>query len=332
MNIYVIDKEIETKEYIKKINNNRNKLCNTTILYAVLLTFFSKGGIIYSQKENTFLKILEKLFKIPYLTGKIDNIIEFENHYAKIRKYDIPVLMYHKFVEKDCDGGKIKLHTTGKRFELHLKILKLLGYTTITFSDLKKIGLQNRFYKKYIILTVDDGYKDNYDILFPILKKYNMKAVIFLVSDLTYNLWTVKSDNEKKMDLMNLAEILELHNSGLVEFGGHTKTHPSFHKISDDEAKQEIIEDKKITEEKIKDTMTVFAYPYGHRKESTKEIVKNAGYDFAVSTDTGTGVITEDLFDIRRTAIDKTSLFDFLRKISPGYLQYKSRKYKNKRR
>ena len=122
-----------------------------------------------------------------------------------------------------------------------------------------------------------------------------------------------------------------MHNSGLVEFGGHTLTHPSFHKISDEEASVEILEDKKITEKRLNSVLTVFAYPYGHRKESTKEIVKKAGYDFAVSTDTGSGIITEDLFDIRRTAIDKTSLFDFLRKISPSYLQYKSRKYKNKR-
>ena len=330
MNIYVIDKK--DKEYIEALNKNRNKISYTTLICGVLFTFFSRGGIVYSKKESILLRIFEKLFKIPYLSGDINDIIEFENHYARIRKHDIPILMYHKFVEKDCDGGKIKLHTTGKRFELHLRILKFLGYTTITFSELKKIGLQNRFYKKYIILTVDDGYKDNYDILFPILKKYNMKAVIFLVSDLTYNLWTMKSDNEKKMDLMSLDEILELHNSGLVEFGGHTKTHPSFHKITDEEAMIEIIEDKKITEEKLKEKMTVFAYPYGHRKESTKKLVKDAGYDFAVSTDTGTGVITDDLFDIRRTAIDKTSLFDFLRKISPGYLQYKNKKYKKKRR
>ena len=60
-------------------------------------------------------------------------------------------------------------------------------------------------------------------------------------------------------------------------------------------------------------------------------MVKKAGYKFAVSTDTGSGIFTEDLYDIRRTAIDKTSVFDFLRKISPGYTQYKAKKYKNKR-
>lgn len=328
MNIYIIGNR---DEHIEKMNKNRNKILYTNFIFAIFSVLFSKGGIIYSEKEIKFLKVLEKILKIPYLNGKIEDIIEFENHYARVRKYDIPILMYHQFVNNINEGGKIKLYTTAKRFELHLRILKILGYETITFSDLKRIGLQNRFYKKYIILTVDDGYKDNYEILYPLLKKYNMKAVIFLVSGLTYNLWTMKSDDEKRLDLMELDEVLEMHNSGLVEFGGHTLTHPSFHKISDEEASIEILEDKKITEKRLNSTLTVFAYPYGHRKESTKEIVKKAGYDFAVSTDTGSGIISEDLFDIRRTAIDKTSLFDFLRKISPSYLQYKSRKYKNKR-
>ena len=53
---------------------------------------------------------------------------------------------------------------------MQLKILKFLGYETITFNDLIKIGLENRFDKKYIILTVDDGYKDNYEILFQCLR------------------------------------------------------------------------------------------------------------------------------------------------------------------
>ena len=55
-----------------------------------------------------------------------------------------------------------------------------------------------------------------------------------------------------------------------------------------------------------------------------------AGYKYAVSTDSGTGFIDENLYDIRRTAIDKTSLVDFLRKISPKYLPYKYKKRGNK--
>lgn len=327
MRIYVIGNR---DEKLEKLNNGRNEVIYTSIFSAIFTTMLSRGSIIYSLKQNSILDIVQKVFKTPYLYGEINDILEFENHYAKIKKYEIPVLMYHQFVNEKSEGGKIKLFVTKKQFELHLKILKWLNYETITFEDLQKIGLQNRFYKKYIILTVDDGYKDNYTILYPLLKKYNMKAVIFLVSGLDYNRWTVESDNEVRFDLMNDDEVLELQNSGHIEFGGHTLTHASFFDIDDERAREEIFKDKKITEKRLGKKLRVFAYPYGHRKKETIELVKECGYSFAVSTDTGTGILSKNLFDIRRTAIDKTSLINFLRRISPGYLQYKARKYKDK--
>ena len=329
MKIYIIN-EID-KQTKNKIEESKNTIIYRNIIISIFNCIFGRGKIIYSKEKNTFLDLIQKIFKVPYLYGEIKDNFDFQNHYAKIKKYEIPVLMYHQFVKKAEDGGKIKLFVTEKQFEMQLKILKFLGYETITFNDLIEIGLENRFDKKYIILTVDDGYKDNYKILYPMLKKYNMKAVIFLVSNLKYNKWTMDSDNEKKFMLMSDEEVREMQESGYVEFGGHTLTHVSLSKVSNEIAEKEIFEDIKITEKRLNKKLNVFAYPYGHRKEETKEIVKRAGYKFAVSTDTGNGIFTEDLYDIRRTAIDKTSIFDFLRKISPSYAQYKAKKYKNKR-
>lgn len=247
------------------------------------------------------------------------------------KKGDIPVLMYHQFVENKESGGKIKLFVTRKRFELHLRILKLLGYTTITFKDLEKIGLENRREKKYIILTVDDGYLDNYEILYPTLKKFNMKAVIFYITGVNYNSWTADTMGEKKFDLMNREQVKELHDSGLIEFGGHTLTHPSMIELSDEELKKEILENKKDIESIIGEEIITFAYPYGHRSKRVEKLVEDMGYKYAVSTDTGTGIIDNNRLDIRRTAIDKTSIFDFLRKISPNYLVYKYKKRGDKK-
>ncbi|MGL6023621.1 MAG: polysaccharide deacetylase family protein [Cetobacterium sp.] len=248
----------------------------------------------------------------------------------KTMKKDIPILMYHQFIEDTSEGGKIKLFITKKKFEWQLRILKFLKYETITFKDLKNIGLKNRNNKKYIILTVDDGYKDNYSILFPLLKKYNMKAVIYLVSGVDYNKWTIESDGEKKFKLLEKIEIEEMNKSGLIEFGGHTLSHPKLQTLSDEDLYNEIVEDKKITEKRLGQKLVSFAYPYGNLTDRVKKVVKSAGYDFAVSTDTGTGIIEDDVFNIRRTAIDNGTIFDFIKRISPKYLHYKYKKYGNK--
>lgn len=244
---------------------------------------------------------------------------------------DIPVLMYHQFVEKKEDGGKIKLFVTRKTFELHLTILKILGYETITFKDLDRIGLNKRRNKKYIIITIDDGYKDNYTILFPTLKKFNMKAVIYFITGVDHNSWTVKSDGEKKFFLMNSEEVKDLHKSGLIEFGGHTLSHPSMIKLENEELLKEILKNKKHIEDIVGEKIISFAYPYGHNSKRIQTLIKKAGYKYAVSTDSGTGIIDDNLYDIRRTAIDKTSIFDFIRKISPKYLSYKYKKRGNKK-
>lgn len=246
----------------------------------------------------------------------------------KIKK-EIPVLMYHQFVE-ESKNTKIETYVTKKQFERHLKILKFLGYTTITFRDLEKIGMENRFKKKYIIITVDDGYKNNYEIMYPLLKKYSMKAVIYLVSDLKYNKWDVEKYGEEKLELMDDQEIKEMIGSNLIEFGGHTMNHVSFYETSSLEANKEIKGNKEKLEKKYNIKLTSFAYPYGHITEISKNIVKEVGYNYAVSTDTGTGMIDDDFYDIRRTAIDKTSLFDFFRKISNKYSIYKGKKWKKK--
>lgn len=246
-------------------------------------------------------------------------------------RYDIPILMYHQFLEKREQAGKIKIYVTKKTLELHLFILKILGYKTITFRDLAQM-MESGFKKdKYIILTVDDGYKDNYEILFPLLKKYKMKAVIYFVTGVDYNRWTVEGEGENKFLLMNSDEVREMNESGLVEFGGHTLTHPSLPKLDDKTLEEEIFKNKKELENIVGEEIVSFAYPYGHQTVRVQNVAKKAGYKFAVSTDSGTGRIIDNLYDIRRTAIDKTSLLDFLRKLSPRYLKYKYKKYENKK-
>ncbi len=241
---------------------------------------------------------------------------------------EVPVLMYHQFVDKVDKNSKVKTFITASHFELQLRVLKLLGYTTITFRDLDKIGLENRFKKKYIILTVDDGYVNNYEYMYPLLKKYNMKAVIYMVAGRDHNSWDMENHGEVKLPIMNESQVNELIKSGLVEIGAHTFTHVNLPLVSHEEQVKEIRGCKEFLEDKYGIKVSSFAYPYGQLNDQVKQVVREAGYTSAVSTNTGTGVFEDDLFDIRRSGINKNGLVEFLVKISKPYTAFKGNQWK----
>ncbi|MCK5780402.1 MAG: polysaccharide deacetylase family protein, partial [Psychrilyobacter sp.] len=235
--------------------------------------------------------------------------------------YEIPVIMYHRVIEDlEKETGKHGTYVTSTQFRDHMKILKEQKFIPITFSDLKEIPLNKRFDKKYIILTFDDGYIDNYTYALPILKEFGFRAVIYLVSNRTYNKWDVDLTDEKTFYMMDKSMLEEMKKSGLIEFGGHTLSHPRLSELNYEEQKEEIFRDKKITEDKLGVSLLSFAYPYGDLDEKSKKLVREAGYLYGVSTDSGSYCLTDDIFQIRRIGIFPTiTSFGYKRKIRGNY-------------
>lgn len=271
---------------------------------------------LFSLREN-----VEKEFDLNIITDKIEKI--YARLYVLKRKYDIPVIMYHRVVNDESEGGVHGTYVTAKKFDEHMRYLKEHNYHPITFKELLKINYRNRFNngKKYVILTFDDGYEDNYKIAFPILKKYEFNCIIYLVSHLNYNKWDVEvpENPEKKFPLMTWDMIKEMQEYG-IEFGGHTMTHQKLAHIPFEQAKEEITKSTQYLEEKLGEKLVCFAYPYGDLNEQVKEFVRNSGYSFAVATDSGDLSFSEDLFQIRRIGIFPTNnMLSFKRKVHGNY-------------
>ena len=103
------------------------------------------------------------------------------------KNFEIPVLMYHRIIERKEEEGIYQTYVYKKELIKQFDLLKEKNIKLITFTDIENGILEKD--GKYAILTFDDGYLDNYTILFPLLKKYNFKAVIYPVTDLDYNIW-----------------------------------------------------------------------------------------------------------------------------------------------
>ena len=293
------------------------------------------GDMNVTEKKFDFEKIITDLKSALQLTEcdsfvhekvkndcNIENIVdrlEFIFKSVRVRFYqnEIPIIYYHRIAKDISDAGKHGIFVTEKQFEDHLSYLKREGYKTITFEEalqIKKDCTQGKF----VIITFDDGYEDNYILAFPLLKKYGFTALIFLVAQYEYNSWDEKS-NEPKLKMMSQEQILEMMKYG-IEFGSHTLTHADLSKVSSEEARRELIESKKILEAKLGKEISTFAFPYGNCNETVKQIAKEAGYKFVFATDRGTLGLHEDFFQIRRIGIfPNTSVRGLARKVRGNY-------------
>ena len=126
--------------------------------------------------------------------------------YNKTRKNFVLCLMYHSIDSEKNKGGIFV-----DEFEEHIKWIK--DKKTFKMEELK--GLDYTLPPNSILITFDDGYKNNYTLAFPILKKYNMKATIFLNTKFI----------EKDEAYLNWDEIREMYKSGLIDFQLHTHSH-----------------------------------------------------------------------------------------------------------
>lgn len=187
----------------------------------------------------------------------------------------IPVLLYHDFVSVVPDN--FSYINTPQSFEENIKVLLENGYTVISMKELNDaIDGKMNLPPKPIVITFDDGYYSNYEYIYPILKKYNVKASIFVVTDKIGQ----QIDGKK---YLSWEECLEMQNSGLVEIYSHSKKHVFYDKLPARKIRDDVIESYKVIEENLGDKkFKAFAYPYGAYTNDTVRALKNNGIDMQV--------------------------------------------------
>lgn len=196
-------------------------------------TFILKGNVFFTGKyillTTNYLKYKSSLAYAANnknLTASIasifsDNnlIVEDNNGNAK----SVPVLLYHGVVENP-DGSNILLED----FKNQMFVLKRAGWQTIMLEDFYKfIKGEKKLPDKSFLLTFDDGRKDSYYPVDPILKALDYNAVIFIITK--YSLED-KSGNY----YLSKNELKQMLKSGRWEIQVHTREGHNTYKISPD--------------------------------------------------------------------------------------------------
>ncbi len=237
---------------------------------------------------------------------------------ASVKGPYVPILIYHHFDPAISDFETMK----PSDFEKQIAYLHKAGYHAITVSELATfMSTGNGLPKKPIMITIDDGYESNYQYAYPVLKKYKMKATIFVIAE------RIGKDKQKPPRL-TWEQCKEMYDSGLVDIQSHT--FDLHHKVKDGkgakepaaltrikkadgklETKEEyaarvhadILKSKEVIERNVGNTVTSICYPFGAYNEELLDIVKKAGFTTGFTTTSGVNTFKESPLQVQRILV-----------------------------
>ncbi len=197
-------------------------------------------------------------------------------------------LVYHRFGDERYPST----NTSIKIFEEQLKYLVKNGFRTYTVSDL--VNNAHDTLKK-VFITVDDGFKSFYNNGWPLLKKYNCKATLF-----------INTESVGWSDYLSWEQLKELAEAG-IEIGSHSHKHSYFLNKPDSLLEEEFKKDLDISEKLFKNGLgfvpKVYAYPYGEYNKKMAYILKQRGYILSFAQNSGVWSSKSHLYAIPRFPI-----------------------------
>lgn len=201
----------------------------------------------------------------------------------------IPILMYHSIAYQK--GNDLRIPKD--KFYLEMKFLKESGYTFLSLDELYSIFSGTaKSPKKPLVITLDDGYEDNYINAYPILKEMGIKATIFDITDYI----------DKNNSYINSIQIKEMMKNGIA-VESHTYNHDDLSRLSYNAQYQTLEKSRKELGNIEGKTINYIAYPSGKYNKYTEKAVKNAGYIMAVTTKFGFALKNNGLFFLHRVRI-----------------------------
>lgn len=249
-------------------------------------------GVLYLRPRNNLKRseaasMLSSFYEVTtHQTIEVNFPTEIHIASSQVKKgVKIPSLMYHEV--SDNVWGLPYLFVSPSEMRSQISWLLKNGYDPIFYSDLTHVS----DYDKPVLITFDDGYDGNYENLFPIIKEFNVKVTIFVVTD-----------NIGKAHRMTAAQIREMSDSGLVSIQSHTHTHVLLDTLTADELVTEFQQSKTVISSITGKSPYVLSYPEGRSTAYAREIA-GIFFSFGVQDRNGPWKTTSDLFQAKRVTI-----------------------------
>jgi len=206
----------------------------------------------------------------------------------------VPVLMYHSIA--NLPGNNLGL--SPEKFAQQMQYLHDAGFTSISLDTLYAV-LQDKgkLPPKPVVITFDDGYPNSYSVAFPILKQHNLTATIFVVSA-----WVDHG-------MLTWTQLKEMQAYG-ISIQSHTVNHLDLRTLSPAQQKQELAASKAEIENRLQSKVNFFCYPSGKYNIATLSLLKDLGYEMAVTTAYGKVKLGDNFLELKRVRINGDDSLD----------------------
>ena len=208
---------------------------------------------------------------------------------ASLQNFGIPVLNYHIVSRQKINA----LAITPQEFEEQMAYLYTQGYVTITPDQLLDyLQYDKSLPPKPVLITFDDGYSDTYREAYPILRKYNFVATVFLITDYIGN-------NSR---YLTWDQVETMHANGF-SFGSHTLNHIPLSDVTNEYAVYQLSKSREAIEWHLKSPVKYFAYPGGFYNQTTAQLLQQTGYRAAFTVNFGTANKSNTVYALNRIPI-----------------------------
>ena len=248
-------------------------------------------SVLYYEKEEVGNMLKEYQEKLSFQTPIEKGVLSYTTAH-------IPIFMYHGV--SDNVWGNASLFVSPSDFEQQMKYLSENGYTPIFMHEIEHLDSS---VQKPVVITFDDGNLDVYQEAYPILKKYNIKATVFIISGYGDGVYSMTHDQAK-----------ELSDSGLISIQSHTVSHEKLANLSESEIEEQLRDSKNTLEQLTGKSVHTVAYPIGSYDKRVIEIAKKY-YQYGVLMGGGTAYIHPDMsdFEIKRIGIFRNDSLSYFK-------------------
>ncbi len=218
----------------------------------------------------------------------------------------VPILIYH-FI--DGEGEKRGLSVSLSRFEQHLMYLLQHNFRLISLEEfVKSKQTRTLLPGRCVVITFDDGDEAFYTKVYPFLLRYQLPATVFVVTE-----WIGRAGYLNWEQLRSMSR-------HLVTVGSHTVSHRYLPDLELDAVRRELVESKRVLEEKLDRLVNFLSYPVGGFNREIVRLARETGYLAACTTNRGRNFFQQDLFVLKRVKMtEKTTQSYILTAKFSGY-------------